>query len=309
MTQQTGNATTSEPFFDFDKTVAPILGITGLEVPRFDAPELTPLRTELADATVGLLVTCGAYYPDQERLGERGDLSYRLLPRERGLDDVLIAHMTPIRAFALTEPNVAYPRDTMLDLEREGVFKRYADNAISMVGTISDYEGLATETAPKVVAELEAMGVDLLLILPFCPQCHAAAGVLARTIEQLGIPTTSVSTLRRQAEALKPPRAALLDFPLGCPAGRPRRPEQQRAIVRTALETAVSVRPDDPWELRRLPFQWDESGDRGWESLVADLYRVDNQIRGTVKGNMQANDNELKSPADGDGEHTIRCAC
>jgi hypothetical protein len=308
MTLQPDNGTANEPFFDFDATVAPILGIAGMEVPRFDPPRLTPMSVELADATVGILVTCGAYYPDQKRLGERGDLSYRLLPRDRDLDEVLIAHKTPIRAFALAEPNVAYPRDTMLALERDGVFARYADNAISMVGSISDYDGLASETAPKVVAELRAMDVDLLLVLPFCPQCHAAAGVLARAVEQLGVPTTSLTTLRRQAEALSPPRATFLDFPLGCPAGRPRRPEQQRAIVRAALETGASVRADTPWALHLLPFQWDESGDRSWESLVADLYRVDNEIRGTVRGNMQVNGNELKSPA-ADGGFTIRCAC
>ncbi|WP_326836930.1 hypothetical protein VSH64_18860 [Amycolatopsis rhabdoformis] len=303
MTQHLDHDTTTEPAFDFDATVAPILGISGLDVPQYDAPRTTPLRTALADATVGLLVTCGAYYPDQKRLGERGDLSYRLLPRERDLDEVLFAHKTPIRAFALADPNVAYPRDTMLDLEREGVFRRYADHAISMVGSISDYPGLVSETAPKVVSEFERMGVDLVLVLPFCPQCHVAAGVLARAIEERGLPTTSLTTLRHQAESVKPPRATFLDFPLGCPAGRPRRPAQQREIVRGALETAASLPAGDPWALHRLPFRWDESGDRGWESLVADLYRVDNEIRGTVKGNMRAHGFE---PG---GEHTIRCAC
>jgi hypothetical protein len=37
--------------------------------------------------------------------------SFRLLSRERDLSEILFAHRTPIRVFALAEPNVAYPRD------------------------------------------------------------------------------------------------------------------------------------------------------------------------------------------------------
>ncbi|MEV0069090.1 hypothetical protein [Amycolatopsis sp. NPDC050768] len=278
--------------YDFDANVA-----------GFGAPELTPLRKPPADATVGLLVTCGAYYPDQKRLEQRSDLSYRLLPRERDLSDVLFAHMTPIRAFALADPNVAYPRDTMLDLERAGVIGRYADHAVSMVGSISQYDELATETAPRIVDEFAAMGVDL---VPFCPQCHVAGGVLARAIERRGLPTTSLTTLHRAASAVKAPRATFLDFPLGCPCGRPREAEQQRAIVRAAVETGAAVDPADEWSLRRLPFQWAADGGRDWEALVTDLYRVDNEIRGSVRANLNAHVMTLEGQ---EKEFTIRCAC
>ncbi|MFE9127241.1 hypothetical protein ACFYOF_17770 [Streptomyces sp. NPDC007148] len=295
------------PVFDFDAAVAgPVLGIPPLEMPEFDAPELTPLTVPLEEATVGLLVTCGAYYPDQKRLGERSDLSYRLLPRDRDLSDVLFAHMTPIRAFALADANVAYPRDSMLDLERDGVIKRYADNAVSMVGSITQYDELATEVAPKIVDEFRSMGTDLLLVLPFCPQCHVAAGVLARAIERRGLPTVSLTTLSKQAEAVKPPRATFLDFPLGCPGGRPREHDQQRAIIRAALEAGSAMAYDAEWTLQRLPFQWSTDGDRNWEGLVTDLYRIDNEIRGSVKSNMSAHGDQLKGQ---EKEFTIRCAC
>ncbi|MEW2500782.1 hypothetical protein AB0878_09905 [Amycolatopsis sp. NPDC047767] len=293
--------------YDFDANVAgPVLGIPPLSVPTFDAPELTPLRKPLGDATVGLLVTCGAYYPDQKRLEQRSDLSYRLLPRERDLSEVLFAHMTPIRAFALADANVAYPRDTMLDLERAGVIGRYAGRAVSMVGSISQYDELATETAPRIVDEFTAMGVDLVLVVPFCPQCHVAGGVLARAIERRGLPTTSLTTLHRAASAVKAPRATFLDFPLGCPGGRPREVEQQRAIVRAALETGAAVDPAEPWSLRRLPFRWAADGNRDWETLVTDLYRVDNEIRGSVRANLNAH---VMSLAGQEKEFTIRCAC
>jgi hypothetical protein len=265
------------------------------------------LGKPLADATVGLIVTSGAYYPEQMRLGERNDLSYRLLSRHRELGEILFAHKTPIRQFGLADPNVAYPRDSMVDLEAAGVFARYAENAVSMVGSISKYEELATETAPRIVDEFARMDVDLVLVVPFCPQCHNAAGVLARALERRGLPTTSLTTLYRHAMAVKPPRATFLDFPLGCPGGRPGETAQQREIIRAALETGVTA--DGPWELHRLPFQWDADGSRDWEQLVVDLYRVDDQIRGTVRGNLGTHGDQLSSIAGQEKEFSIRCAC
>ncbi|MBS2531379.1 hypothetical protein KGQ20_01205 [Catenulispora sp. NF23] len=293
------------PVFDPDKLLRNVLGIEPEPLPDFDPPALTPMRVPLREATVGLLVSCGAYFPDQPRLRQHSDLSYRLLPRERDLDDVLFGHMTPIRAFALADPNVAYPRDTMLDLERDGVIGRYAANAVSMVGSISQFDELATEVAPRVVEEFQAMGVDLVLVVPFCPQCHVAFGVLARAIENRGIPTTSITTLYKQATYLKPPRASFLDFPLGCPAGRPRAKTQQREIVKAALEFAEQAESD--WELKRLPFQWDADGSRDWEDLVADVYRLDNAIRGSVLANAAAHTQVLGGG--NEREFAVRCAC
>lgn len=293
------------PVLEFDNVLRNVLGIEPEPLPDFDSPKLTPIKVPLREATVGLLVSCGAYFPDQPRLRQNSDLSYRLLPRERDLDDVLFGHMTPIRAFALADPNVAYPRDTMLDLERDGVIGRYAASAVSMTGSISQFDELATEVAPRIAGEFAAMGADLVLVVPFCPQCHVAFGVLARAIERRGIPTASITTLYKQARCLKPPRASFLDFPLGCPAGRPRETAQQREIVKAALQHAEQAGQD--WALKRLPFQWAADGNRDWEALVSDLYRLDNTIRGTVRTNGEAHQQVLG----GGNEHefTIRCAC
>jgi D-proline reductase (dithiol) PrdB len=303
----TTSASPEVAYFDWERTVAaPVLGIEQSYVPVFGDPLLTPLTVPLNEATVALLVTSGAYYPDQPRMRHHNDLSYRLLPRDRDLSEVLFAHRTPIRAFALADPNVAYPRDSMIDLERAGVIGRYADHAISIVGSISMFDELATEMAPQIVAQCRASDVDLLLVVPYCPQCHVAAGVLARAIERRGVPTTSLTTLYKQARSVKPPRATFLDFPLGCPGGRPGMPEEQRAIIRTAVQTGVGTSEDTAWELPRLPFTWDADGNRDWEDLVVDVYRVDNAIRGTVLANLSEHRDNLVGH---EQEFIIRCAC
>ncbi len=296
-----------DTFYDFDHVVVDILKMPTPKRPTFGPPQLADAPADLSSATIGLLVTSGAYYPDQPRMRETGDLSFRLLPRTRDLDEILFAHMTPIRAFALADPNVAYPRDRILELEAENIIGRLADNTISMVGSITDYERLATETAPQIVGELTAMNVDLLLVLPFCPQCHMAAGVLARAIEKQGIPTTSITTLRKSTLHVKPPRASFLNFPLGCTAGKPNEPGQQRAILTAALRSATGRGPAR-WDLPQLPFSWSSEGNHDWHDLVDDLYRIDNQIRGTVASRPKAH---AASPSiiGQEAEFSIRCAC
>jgi D-proline reductase (dithiol) PrdB len=296
-----------EPAYDFERVRAEILGVPPTPLPEFNPPRLTPLSVPLEQATVGIVTMCGAYFPDQERLGETEDTSYRVLPRDRPTRDVLIAHRTPIRVFAEADPNVAYPRDRLLELESEGTIGHLADAAISMVGSITRYEELALETAPRVVTDLTSMGANLVLVLPFCPQCHIAAGVLARALEARGLPTTTIGTLRRHMVALKPPRASFLDFPLGCPCGRPGEAEQQRQILRDALRLAAGDWPE--WKLRRLPHSWSETGDRAWEQHVDNLYRLDREIRATVARHI-ADHARLGTSLQGrEGQFVVRCNC
>jgi len=295
------------PSYDFERVRAEILHVPPSPLPSFEPPRLTPFLVPLEESTIGILTTCGAYFPDQERLGETEDTSYRLLPRKRDARDVLIAHRTPIRVFAEADPNVAYPRDRLIELEAEGTIGRLADAAVSMVGSITRYDELALETAPRIVSDFLEMGVQLVLVLPFCPQCHVAAGVLARAIEARGLPTTTIATLEPNVRALMPPRALFLDFPLGCSCGRPGEAEQQRDILRHALRLAATDWPE--WELRRLPQSWGEPGDRSWESHVDNLYRLDREIRATVAQHI-ADHARLGSPLQGhEHEFVVRCNC
>ena len=293
--------------YDFERVRAEILRVPPSPLPEFEPPTLSPLTVPLEKATIGVLTTCGAYFPDQERLGETEDTGYRLLPRERDTREVLIAHRTPIRVFAEADPNVAYPRDRLLELEAEGTIGRLADAAVSMVGSITRYEELALETVPRIIADFEGMGVNLVLVLPFCPQCHVAAGVLARAIEARGLPTTSIATLHRNVLALKPPRAIFLDFPLGCPCGRPGEADQQRDILRQALHVAASDWPE--WEVRRLPHTWYPDGSRGWEAHVDNLYRLDREIRATVARHIADHARRGSSLQGHEREFAVRCNC
>lgn len=113
-----------------------------------------------------------------------------------------------------------------------------------------------------------------------------------------------MSTLYETSLAFKPPRTAFLDFPLGCPAGKPREPDLQRDILRAALAAAPLF--DASWRIEHLPFQWSEDGGRDWEERVRELYR---DGVGTVAAHVADHQARGESLVDREQEFALRCNC
>jgi hypothetical protein len=118
------------------------------------------------------------------------------------------------------------------------------------------------------------------------------------------MPTLSMSTLWEVSMAFKPPRTVFLDFPLGCPAGKPHEPEMQRAILRAALAAAPTF--DSDWKIVELPFPWSADGSRQWEEEVRELYR-----RGLRTVSRHVADHQAigESLLDREQEFAVRCQC
>jgi hypothetical protein len=113
-----------------------------------------------------------------------------------------------------------------------------------------------------------------------------------------------MSTLWEISMAFKPPRTVFLDFPLGCPAGKPDEPELQRMILRAALEAAPVF--GEPWRIVQLPFQWSEDGNRDWEESVRELYR---KGVGTVIAHVADHQARGESLVGQEKEFAVRCNC
>ena len=93
-------------------------------------------------------------------------------------------------------------------------------------------------------------------------------GLLARSIERLGIPTLSTSNIRDVTEKVKPPRTAFIDYPMGSCFGLPHDAAMQRATLRAALESLP--RFTRPGLIVDLPLQWPVPG---WEAEVERQFR------------------------------------
>ena len=135
--------------------------------PNFDPPRLTPLRRSIADSTIGVFTSAGVQLRTEPLFSETNDLSYRLIDREAPLSELVVAHQTPVRFWALEDLNVAYPRDRLVELEQEGTIGHLAPRAVSMVGSISQYTDLLQRTVPAIKEEFDSQGVDLVFLFPF----------------------------------------------------------------------------------------------------------------------------------------------
>ncbi len=292
--------------YSFSRIFEEVTGRKFENRPVFDPPRLTPLRKPVAESTIGLFASCGAQLPEDPPLGETEDISFRLIPRDTPMSRLVVAHQTKVRKWAVEDLNVAFPLERMRELESEGVFRRLAHTAVSMVGSIQRYTELVEQTVPAIKQIYDSQGVDLVFLFPFCPACHRATTVIARALEARGLPTLSMSCLLEAAEEAKPPRTCFLDFPLGCPAGRPHRAEQQREILRAALKLAPDF-AQQPWHIKTLPFQWSPDGSRAWEEEVSELYR--NGGLKIVLEHRDAHHARGESLVGREREFAIRCNC
>ena len=77
---------------------------------------------------------------------------------------------------------------------------------------------------------------------------------MARAIEAEGIPTVIAMMYRQVAEAMRPPRVALVRFPFGQPLGEPGNADQQRVIVEDALRLLVDA--TEPGTIQPLGYRW-----------------------------------------------------
>ena len=60
--------------------------------------------------------------------------------------------------------------------------------------------------------------------------------MLARAVEEAGLPTTSIVLIKEQAERVKPPRALFVPFPFGFALGKPDDPEFQHKVLAASLD-------------------------------------------------------------------------
>lgn len=292
--------------YSYSKLFEEITGKPFENRPVFDPPKLAALRKPIAESTIGMFVTCGAQLPGDPPLGETEDISFRLIHRDTPLSRLVVAHKTKVRKWALEDLNVAFPLDRMKELETEGVFKRLAHTSVSMVGSIQRFTELIEQTVPAIKQVFDSQGVDLVFVFPFCPACHRSAAIVARALEARGMPTLSMSVLLEAAEEAKPPRPCFLDFPLGCPAGKPHEAQQQREILRSALHLAPDF-DGQPWHVKWVPFQWSPDGSRAWEEEVSELYR--NGGLQVVLAHRKAHHERGESLVGRERDFAIRCNC
>ncbi len=264
-----------------------------LPMVRLSPPPLVPLERPLSESTVMIVSSAGVHLRTDRPFEFVDDLTCRRLPQTLVPTALRPCHPSPIRRPGRQDVNVVHPYQRLAELAEAGLIGAPAPFHVSTLGAIKKVTRIVTELGPAVAAAAREAGADLVMVVPLCPACHQAMGILARVVERSGIPTVTVSGARDITERVRPPRAAYLDFPLGYCVGHPGDDAEQRAIVAEVL--ALAEQSLEPGEIVDLPFRWPE---KGWEAEIIEHYWDE---RETVRS-QRAKEFEPASIA-GDGRH------
>ena len=89
-------------------------------------------------------------------------------------------------------------------------------------------------------------------------------GLIARQLEELGIATVTLSSARSITQAVNPPRAIYLDYPLGQTAGRENDSVEQKSVMQQALIALQEM--TEPGTITDLDVRW--ALDDSWKDGV-----------------------------------------
>jgi D-proline reductase (dithiol) PrdB len=94
---------------------------------------------------------------------------------------------------------------------------------------------VAEELAPKLAERVNRYECQAVLLVPASRLCVQTLGIVARAIEQTGVPTMLIAPERQVADKIRPPRTAFYKGEFGCVVGKPNWKEYQLRVLDEAI--------------------------------------------------------------------------
>ena len=195
-------------------------------------------RRALPMLNLALIASAGAYIDGTDPFdveAAAGDPGIREIPVEVEAEDLLFAARGYDPAAVLEDINCQVPVDRLTEYESNGVIGRLNPVWWSLMGFVPDARLVAEETAPRIVERLLRYEVQAALLVPASRLCHQTLGIVARAIEQSGIPTMLISVDRPVTDMVRAPRVAYYKGEFGSVAGKPGWKQFQHRILDEAL--------------------------------------------------------------------------
>lgn len=199
---------------------------------------LTPVRRALPMLNLALITSAGAYINGTDAFDTEsrdGDIDLREIPIEVEAADLSYAAKGFDPAAVKDDRNAQIPIDRLLEYEANAVIGQLNNVWWSISSYIPNARLVADELAPKIAERLHRYEIQTALLIPASRLCHQTLGIIARGIEQSGIPTMMLSVDARETDRVRPPRTAYYDGEFGSVAGPPNFPEYQLRILDEAL--------------------------------------------------------------------------
>lgn len=130
-----------------------------------------PLRKDPKDSRIALVTTAGVHLrsqPPYDMEDKEGDPTFRDIPAETRIDDLMITHNYYDHQDADQDINVVLPMERLRELEAEGAIGGIAPRHFSFMGHIigRHIDTLVNRTGPEVARMLKTDGVEAVFLTP-----------------------------------------------------------------------------------------------------------------------------------------------
>jgi glycine/sarcosine/betaine reductase selenoprotein B len=212
----------------------------------------SPARRALPMLNLALISSAGAYIDGTDTFDTSapdGDLSFREIPAEIQAGELRFAARGYDPSAAAADLNSLVPLGRLFEFESNGIIGQLNPVFWSCCGFVPNAARLAEVMVPRLVERVERYEVQAALLIPASKLCHQTVSLIARALEQAGIPTMTLAVAQDVVESVRPPRAAFYKGELGSVAGLPNWPEHQRRVLDEALRL---IEPMDQPGTRKL---------------------------------------------------------
>jgi hypothetical protein len=227
----------------------------------------TRLKKPLSQSVLGLITTAVQFDPSKGDQGPGAPYNaaakfyepYKTPINQK--QDLRIAHVGIDRKNAnMEESECWFPLAAARRVVEMGRLQMVSPNFYGLPTNRSQRHTLEID-APIILKMLRADNVDVAVLIPNCPICHQSQSLLARYLEEAGIPTVVMGAAKDIVEYCGVPRFLFSDFPLGNAAARPNDPASQDLNFELALRLLESA--PAPRTTVQSPLVW--SQDPAWK--------------------------------------------
>lgn len=197
-----------------------------------------PVKRALPMMNLALISSAGAYIDGTDPFdldSKNGDNVFREIPIEVEAVDLRYSAKGYDPAGVHQDRNSQIPIDRLLEYQANAVLGRLNETWFSLSPFIPNAAMVAGEIAPKLADRLKRYEVQAALLIPASRLCHQTLGIVARGLEQTGIPSIVISVDRGITDRVRPPRTAYYDGELGSVAGQPNWKQHQLRILDETL--------------------------------------------------------------------------
>lgn len=198
----------------------------------------TPFRRALPLLNLGLVSSAGGYIEGMEPFdldARDGDLDVREIPIEVEAADLRYAAKGYDATGVRQDRNCQIPVDRLIEYRSSAVIGDLNSCWWSLSPWIPNAARVAEEIGPRIAERMKHYDVQAALFIPASRLCHQTLGIIARCVEQAGIPTMMISVAPDISDRVRAPRAAYYHGEYGSVAGTPNFPQYQMRILDEAL--------------------------------------------------------------------------